>query len=160
VIASPFEDVRKALLGSRNTECWFGGCHFYDSFVWAVDWRGRIMSCDRTLGNRGFLRPSQLPHTDMLRFQVRTIALLQTELKEDRFAHLHRGGCPAEAVDGDWRRPSRFIPAIDKVFEKAERELKRAMPEAHLASEYPDRLEYVRLIDSGKRYNIWTGEFE
>jgi len=158
--ASPFDDVRKALLGSKDLVCWFSGCHFYDSFVWAVDWRGRILSCDRTIGERFFLRPSQLPHTDMFRMQVRTLALLQTELKDDRYAHLHRGGCPCEALDGDWRKPSRFVPAFDKLFAYVEEKLRRELPEAKLASEYPNRLEYVRLIDSGRRYNIWRGEFE
>jgi len=159
VRCSPLEDVRRSLLGDRNVVCWFGGCHFYDSHVWAVDWEGNILSCDRAIGQEGFVRPQQLPHTDMFRMQVRTIALLQTELRDDRYAHLHRGGCPAESPDGDWRRPSRFVPAFDRLFQHAEADLKRALPGARLASEYGDKIDYVRRIDSGQLYDIWSGGF-
>jgi len=155
---SPFEDIRRALMGSRDIICWFSGCHFYDSLVWAITWDGKILSCDRLLGFSQILRPKPLPHTDMFRMQVRTIALLQTELKDDKYAHLHRGGCPAEAED--WRRPSRYIKAYSKLFEYIEQDIKKVMPNVRLASEYPDKLEYIRLLDSGRRYNIFKGCFE
>jgi len=156
---SPFIDIMRVLLGNMDVVCWLRGCNYYDSFVWSIDPQGNIYSCDRTLASGMWLRPSQLPHTHLVRMQIRTIALLQTELKNDKYAHLHRGGCPAEGIGGDWRRPSRFIPAYDKLFAYIEQKLKRVLPEAKLASEYPNKLEFIRLIDSGYKYDIWKGGF-
>jgi len=156
---SPFIDMRRTLLGERETVCWFSGCHLYDSLVWAIDNRGNILSCDRILGWGTLLRPSQLPHTDMFRMQVRTLALLQTELRDDPYAHLHRGGCPAEGIGGDWRRPSRFVPAFDKLFAKIEEDLRKALPDAIFPTEYPDKVRYVKMIDAGYRWDIWRGDF-
>ena len=156
---SPFTDFRRILLGNKNVVCWLLGCHYYDSFVWAIDPQGNILSCDRSLASGIWLRPSQLPHTDMFRMQVRTIALLQTELRHDRYAHLHRGGCPAEGIGGDWRRPSRFIPAFDRLFSCIERDIKAELPEVRLTSEYPNKIEFVKLMDSGYKYDIWSGRF-
>jgi uncharacterized protein len=156
---SPFEDFQKALMGDRNVVCWFSGCNYYDSLVWSITADGRMLSCDRAF-EHGVLRPNQLPHTELYYYQIRALALLQTELKDDKYAHLHRGGCPSEGIDGDWRRPSRFVPAYSKFFAFMEQEIKKVMPNVKLASEYPDKIRYIQLIDSGRKYNIWRGDFD
>ena len=33
------------------------------------------------------------------------------------------------------------------------------MPEVRLTSEYPNKIEFVRLMDSGYKYDIWSGRF-
>lgn len=154
---SPFTDIQRALMGSRDVVCWFSGCHYYDSLVWAITYDGRILSCDRMLENSPIPRPSTLPHTDMFYLQPRTIALLQTELKDDKYAHLHRGGCPAEAED--WRKPSKYVKAFSRLFEYIEQDIKKTMPNVRLASDYPNKFEYIRLLDSGRKYDIFKGCF-
>jgi sulfatase maturation enzyme AslB (radical SAM superfamily) len=156
---SPFDDVQRALTGEKNIICWFSGCSYYDALVWSITADGKIFRCDRALGNE-LPSPKPLPHTDLFYSQARAIALIQTELKDDKYAHLHRGGCPAEAIGGDWRRPSAFIKAYSKFFEYMEQEIKKVMPNVKLASEYPDKIRYIQMIDSGRKYNMWRGDFD
>jgi len=158
---SPFVDIVSSLMGQEHrTICWFAGCNFYDSFVWTVGPDGEILSCDRTLSYGLWSRARPLPYTSMYRYKVRAIALLQTELKDSKYGHLHKGGCPCEAVKGDWRRPSRFVPLWEKLFEYFEKKIKAMMPWIKLASEVPDKIEYIEMISRGCRWNPMLGRYE
>jgi len=158
---SPYHDLVAVLLGQeRRALCWFNGCGFYDAPVWTVGPKGEVLSCDRTLGAGMWLRARPLPKTQLLDRKIRAIALCQTELAGDRFCHLHKGGCPAEALGGDWRRPSRFWRLWSRLLEYFERRLKALAPWLKLASEVPDRLEYIEMVSRGCVWNPFTGRYD
>ena len=158
---SPYQEIVALLLGNEDRGiCWFGGCGFYDSFVWTVGPRGELLSCDRTLGSGLWSRALPWPETPLLRKHIRAIALCKTELRGSKYCHLHKGGCPAESPNGDWRRASRFWRLWEKLFEYFEHVLKRMAPWLRLASEVPDKITYIEKVSSGCRWNPFAGEYD
>ena len=157
---SPYYDITAVLMGREDIAlCWFNGCCFYDSFVWTVGCKGEILSCDRTFSCGLWCRARPLPRTEMIIKKVRALALLQTELRDSRYGHLHKGGCPAEGIEGDWRRPSRFWKLWEKMFEYFERKIKAMFPWMKLASEVPDKFEYIEMVSRGCRWNPIEGRY-
>jgi hypothetical protein len=152
---TPYTDFTRALMGRRDTTCWFGGCGFFDTFVWTVLPNGKLTVCDRVMWLDHY--PLRTLDSPLIRSQIRTRALLQTELKNSLNGHLHRGGCPAESPDGDWRRASRFWRAWDELFEFMAGELLKVAPFLRLTNRYPDKLEYVEKIDSGCAWDLYNG---
>lgn len=158
---SPLQDIVAALLGrEEHVVCWFTGCGFHDSPVWTIGPKGEILSCDRTLGNGLWLRAMPLPMTQLYARKIRAIALCQTELRDSKYCHLHKGGCPAEAPNGDWRRASRFWRLWDMLFKYFEKKLKAMAPWLRLASEVPDKIEYLEMVSRGCRWNPFTGRYD
>ncbi len=155
---SPYTDTSNALLGNvRNVVCWFGGCGFWDTFVWTVLPDGKVAPCDRVMWH--FKQPIRISiaESPLIGSQARTIALLQTELRDSLNGHLHRGGCPSESPDGDWRKASRFWRAFDLFFEFVAEEIRKSAPGLKLTNRYPDKIEFIQMMDRGCMWDIWNG---
>lgn len=164
---SPYIDIARALVGDRNTICWFGGCNYLESFVFTVSPKGLISSCDRTMDRGEFFIRDQSLDGSLRRNMIRLRALLQTDLRDAKYPHIHKGLCPAEgepAIPGrpsEWRRASKFVPAYEMLIEYMAGKIKEVMPFAILTSDVPrDRiLEYLDLEMRGCRWDIVSGWF-
>jgi len=157
---SPYVDISKALLGNfRDVVCWFHGCGFFDSFVWTITPYGTIAPCDRALGFGKIPLRADIYNNPIANSKIRVYALLQTELKNSRNGHIHRGGCPSESPNGDWRHPSRFWRTWDELIEFMSEEIRKIIPNIKLPNNYPNKLEFVEKIDRGCAWNIWRGGF-
>lgn len=154
---SPYTDISNALLGNlRDTVCWFHGCGFWDTIVYTILPNGKLAPCDRVLWYGMYpLRDLDSP---IMQSRLRVLALLQTELKNSKNGHLHKGGCPAESPDGDWRRASRFWRVWDELIDFMAYEILKVNPRLKLTNRYENKLEFIEKIDSGCAWNIWTGE--
>ena len=158
VAYTPYTDFTRVLLGDfRNTTCWFHGCGFWDSHVYTILPNGSIAPCDRVLWHgKTPLRVDEVANP-IMNSKIRTYALLQTELRNSKNGHLHRGGCPAESPDGDWRRASRFWRTWDEMIDFMAEEIQKLVPSIRLPNGYPDKLDFVKKVDSGCVWNIWEG---
>lgn len=157
VVYTPYADFAKGLMGNRDVTCWYAGCGFWDTHVWTVLPNGKLTACDRVMWLN--IYPLREIQNTLTAIQARTYALLQTELRNSLNGHLHRGGCPVESPDGDWRRASRFWRAWDELFEWYSEKLKAVAPHLVLTNRYPDKLEYVQKIDSGCMWDLYNGRF-
>lgn len=158
VVYTPYADFAKGLMGRQDVTCWYAGCGFWDSHVWTVLPDGKLTACDRVMWLDQYpARPVSSPLTTI---QIRTYALLQTELKNSFNGHLHRGGCPVESPDGDWRRASRFWRTWDELFDWYADKLKSVAPHLVLTNRYPNKLDYVMKIDKGCVWDLYNGEFK
>lgn len=155
---SPYVDFSKALMGNfRDLTCWFHGCGYFDSLVWTILPDGKLAPCDRVVWyGKNPLRVSDVDNP-IINSRIRVYALLQTELKNSKNGHIHRGGCPAESPDGDWRRASRFWKTWDEMIEFMADEIKKVIPNIMLPNSYHNKLEFVSKIDKGCYWHIWEG---
>jgi hypothetical protein len=113
-----------------------------------------------------FVRDQSL-NGSLRRNMIRLRALLQTDLRDAKYPHIHKGMCPAEGepiIPGrpsEWRRASKFVPAYEMLIEYMARKIKEIIPFAILTSDVPrDRiLEYLDLELKGCRWDILSGWF-
>jgi hypothetical protein len=103
----------------------------------------------------------QRPGDKLLHNQSRTIGLAYGELRQAKYLHLHRGGCPAEAPNGEWRLASRFVPCWEMLIEFIANEIKSISPNIFLTSDWKgDALTFISKVMAGKRWNVNTGDFD
>jgi uncharacterized protein len=151
---SPYNDIICALLGDfDNTVCWFGGCGYWHSFVWSILPDGSISTCDRAIQSGIWLRDSD----ELLNINPRVYGLAN----KYKYVHIHQGGCPAEAIDLDWRRESRFIPFFERLIEFLYKRLREYLPNNYiLTADYQgDPIEFIKYVKSGYKWDIRTGRF-
>lgn len=99
----PFDDIARLLMGkSEGTLCLWRGCDpFNTSAVQSIEPDGSLTNCGRLARGVNWLKSER---TGPQRQAV--LAATPQELggcKGCRFLPLCTGGCPGEAIDGDWR---------------------------------------------------------
>lgn len=104
----PFLDIVGLLQGkAANTLCVWRGCDPYSTTaVHSIEADGSVTNCGR-LG--GTLKASDIG-------AQRQEILAQADCKGCRFFPLCKGGCPGEAVNGDWRNKSSHCGTIRNLF--------------------------------------------
>lgn len=113
----PFREYVDNIWGLGCQPCWHGGCDTYQTAaVHAVFGDGSEGNCLRTAKD-GVTYVRDIQTIDM-RGQI----LQQTPrefggCKDCRHYRVCKGGCPAEALDGDWRNRSRFCEMYFNTYE-------------------------------------------
>jgi len=125
---NPLREMVDNLLGLGLSPCTFGGCEYYPATTVAIWPDGTIGQCDRTFqeGLVPLVRPED--ENGVQNRKIRSEALLQTDCKDCDYWKICRGGCPAEAIDDDWRRKSRFCDGYKIIYDHIDTRLHRMFP--------------------------------
>jgi uncharacterized protein len=107
-----FREMVDNLLGLGIQPCWFSACDVYNTAaVQALFGDGSPGNCLRTSQDGvAYMRDT----TQMSSVRQEILAQTPQELggcKDCPWWRVCHGGCPAEAINGDWRNRSRFCPA-------------------------------------------------
>ena len=95
--------------------CIFSQCDIFNTHTLSILPDGTIGCCDRTFSKGIYLRSGKMGSSG------RYEALQQTDCKGCRYWSICSGGCPEEAIGGDWRRKTRWCGAIYKTYERLEK---------------------------------------
>ncbi len=132
IVLKPFSEMLNNLLGYKIAPCFFGGCDIYNTEgAKVVLGDGTLANCGRTwIGSSAPpVRSSQQPTKE--RYEVlQTIPMEKGGCGGCRYWPACMGGCPAEAVDGDWRNRTKYCQAYYDAY---------ALMEKHLCKHSPQR---------------------
>ena len=117
----PMREFVDNLLGFGNSPCIFNKCDWYHTNTVSILPDGTISNCDRTFGEGLHVRAPT-------RSSVRQNVLALTDCNGCRYWTVCYGGCPSEAIDGDWRRKNKFCDTIYGLYEHAENKLRGLLP--------------------------------
>lgn len=123
---APMKEFAGNLLGDRLSPCVVSRCDNIKTRCDMITPDGGISHCDRCLQD-GIYYTDKATYTN-----YRSEILKQTECKDCRYFCICGGGCPGEAVDGDFRRKTKFCSAYYAVYEYLEDGL-RSIPNVTLA---------------------------
>jgi len=147
---NPLREMVDALLGYGPSPCTFTGCEYYPATTTAILPDGSIGQCDRTFQEGRVLLVEERdesgiymrnPDGTTTARKIRNEALSQTECKDCRYWTICHGGCPAEALDDDWRRKSRFCEAYMATYDHIDMRLHRMFPNVITVLDDPDVFE-------------------
>lgn len=115
---SPFREMFDTINGKMNTECWFSPCDPYSTAaVYAVFHDGGVGNCLRTAKDGiPYLRAEdgEQHHRQEL---LAAIPVADGGCGDCQWWKACYGGCPGEAVDGDWRNKTRFCETFIGTYE-------------------------------------------
>lgn len=119
----PFREFMDNLWGLGVQPCWMGECDVFSTdAVYAILHDGSVGNCLRTAKDGiPYQRTPEVLHT-------RQAILKQTDCKGCRYFDMCHGGCPAEAVDGDWRNKSRFCQSYIDLYAHLESKITGLLP--------------------------------
>lgn len=114
----PFREFIDNLFGLGRQPCWMNECDVYaTNAVYAVFGDGSTGNCLRTAGDGVSYSRASESGTDMRGQILRQIPMDDGGCGGCPFWRVCMGGCPAEAVDGDWRNRSRFCLMYQQTYE-------------------------------------------
>jgi radical SAM protein with 4Fe4S-binding SPASM domain len=125
----PFGEMCNNLLGCFCGPCLFGKCDYFNTLAVTILPDGSLGNCDRTF-SRGFEKRSPM-HFGITRYKQ----LVNTQCKGCIYWSICHGGCPASAIDADWRNKTRFCRAIYETYEHIAKRIKLIMPNIKLTTD-------------------------
>lgn len=124
----PFREMVDNLWGLGISPCWFAPCDVYATdAVFAVLPDGSYGNCQRTsVDGTSWIRDDDM--RDLRQEILPSISMSDGGCGGCRYWRVCGGGCPAEAVDSDWRNRSRFCQAIYDLYSYIEQRVKGLLP--------------------------------
>src|SRR5690349_1460284 len=105
----PFRSMQRSVLGGPNNECWFNPCDPYSTAaVFNVFADGGVGNCLRTAKDGIPYQRATDGEQHHRQELLMAIPMEQGGCKDCPWWKNCYGGCPGEAVDGDWRNKTRF----------------------------------------------------
>jgi uncharacterized protein len=114
---SPFTDIWNSLIGNDNVVCTFKGCDIYHT-----------SSCEEILGDGTVTNCLRISNKDLylrhpLMYNTRDEILKQVNkkyggCKDCEFFDNCHGGCPSQAINGDWRNRTELCDLYYDLFSK------------------------------------------
>jgi uncharacterized protein len=139
----PFRDFVDNLMGFSHSSCSYGKCDYYCTMTKVILADGSLGNCDRTHQEEYLYPRSEQPSYE--RYDI----LKYTDCKDCRFWNCCYGGCPAEAVNDDWRNKTRFCKATYDLYAAIENDIKTLLPNIQLITEYKDTIDYFDALKKG-----------
>ena len=124
----PFREFLDNLWGLGVQPCWVSGCDPYDTdAVYGINPDGSLSNCGRTAVD-GFLYGRDGQQDDLRDQTLGQVPYPDGGCGGCRWWSVCHGGCPGEAVGGDWRNRSMFCGSYIRVYEFLERGMKGWLP--------------------------------
>ncbi|RLA81267.1 MAG: hypothetical protein DRG33_00925 [Deltaproteobacteria bacterium] len=162
LIWQPYREMIDSLLGYNPAICIFNRCDYWNTQNCIVIYGdGTLGNCDRTYQEQWIYTRANANETNIIGNSTyeRYYMLKETDCKGCRYFNICGGGCPAEGIDGDWRRKTRFCYAYKKLWERIESDIKGMFPNILLVTDFPD-IDYYEAREQGKYINpFWAMSF-
>lgn len=137
----PFREFIDNLLGLGLSDCRFADCNpFRTMGEITIDPKGNVLNCNRLAGKDGrlWMRRDWNDGVNPRKLILEKTSYRHGGCRGCRYFTVCYGGCPAEAISGDWRMRTRFCKAYYSVYEFYERWLKKLMPNVILVPDVGD----------------------
>lgn len=146
----PFREFVDNLWGLGRGPCWVNECDVYaTNAVYAVFGDGSTGNCLRTAKDGVSYSRASEQGTDMRGQILKQIPMADGGCGGCRYWRVCTGGCPAEAVNSDWRNKSRFCQMYIDTYEFLEHKLKGLIPNFTPVPDWTtnDEAEMIRRIE-------------
>lgn len=151
----PFRDIIDNLLGTKQGTCVFNDCMYYHADTESVILPdGTRANCLKTSMEHGHVYPRMEEMTGVsndekkyggVRYKIlNQIPYENGGCKGCKYWNNCLGGCPAAAIEGDWRNRNKYCKAYYKLFEKGEELLRGVFPRVTLSCDEEANLRSIK----------------